>query len=460
MNVTPRPLANGITTDHPIPGLPFVDDSHIPTHDGPATEAIGRNAGEGMWGRYDQARGNGEGWLAFTTDPINHELAWCVRLHPDHGRTVVLVHDDDGASLHTDWTTRPLLFRSGDYWWDGTTWYRPRQVWDWATETPAERPVKSAGTVWAADVLDDTARPERGRITKVANIDPQTPPTSQNWLDDLARWASQRAENALPLTSCVVKLTAPELAGDQLIGVNEMAEIGKITPSTLRSYLTRDQSDIPPPQTVISGKAMWSRPVAQDWAEQRNRSSEGVEAVLAHQAPDSRLSVGQGRIQERFTDSFASQLWDSPERRKLWALRHRSAEQVRRTSSDLAWSVAVSLEDIVPLQPLAAVIRAAVLSDFADDVRDHQRRGEPLYEGVLNLLPTTAQMLDWIIRHDPSTAQRLVGEIVRESQDKLEIPVEVVGYGLAQALALDSSLDQDVVKAFLERSLPPGTYKD
>src|SRR5699024_4360185 len=162
MDATPRPLANGTSTDHPLPDLPFVDDSHIPVHDGPATEAIGRKTGDGMWGRYDEARGNGEGWLAFTTDPIHRDLAWCVRFHPDHGRTVVLVRDGDGASLHTDWTNRPLLFRAGDYWWDGTTWYRPRQVWDWATEDFAERPVKGAMTVSAADVLDDTARPDRG----------------------------------------------------------------------------------------------------------------------------------------------------------------------------------------------------------------------------------------------------------------------------------------------------------
>lgn len=459
MNATPRPLANGTSTDHPIPGLPFVDDSHIPVHDGPATEAIGRKAGQGMWGRYDKARRNGEGWLAFTTDPINHALAWCVRFHPDHGRTVVLVHDDDSTSLHADWTERPLLFRAGDYWWDGTTWYRPRQIWDWSTEAFAERPAKGARTVSAADLLDDTALAEHGRITKVANIDPDNPPTSDNWLSDLARWSAQRPDGALPLEACVVKPTAPELAGDQLIGVNEMAEIGGVAASTLRAYLTRNQSDVPLPQAVIGGKAMWSRPVAQDWAEQRNRSFEGVESVLAHQGSDSTLSVGQHRIQERFTQAFTSQLWDSPERRKLWAMRYRNVDQVHRTSQDLAWSVAVSLKDIVPIQPLASVVRTAVLEDFAQDVRDCQRSGEPLYKGVLNLWRNTALMLDWIIRHDPVTAQRLVGEIVREAQDKLDIPVEIVGYGLAQALSLDSSLDREVVDAFLERSLPPSTAK-
>src|SRR5262249_49929890 len=33
-----RPLANGTRTDHPVPDLPFVDDSHLPLDEGP--EAI------------------------------------------------------------------------------------------------------------------------------------------------------------------------------------------------------------------------------------------------------------------------------------------------------------------------------------------------------------------------------------------------------------------------------------
>ncbi|GGM18975.1 hypothetical protein GCM10010129_74090 [Streptomyces fumigatiscleroticus] len=44
------------------------------------------------------------GWLAFTTDPIAHHLGWAVRYHPDHGRTVLLLRDEDTASLHTYWT--------------------------------------------------------------------------------------------------------------------------------------------------------------------------------------------------------------------------------------------------------------------------------------------------------------------------------------------------------------------
>lgn len=37
------PVANGIRTDQPVPNLPFIDDSHLPIHDGQAIEAHGRH---------------------------------------------------------------------------------------------------------------------------------------------------------------------------------------------------------------------------------------------------------------------------------------------------------------------------------------------------------------------------------------------------------------------------------
>ncbi|MFE6166224.1 hypothetical protein ACFQ7F_45885, partial [Streptomyces sp. NPDC056486] len=92
------PLANGLRTDHPVPGLPFVDDTHIPLDEGPeAIEAVGRHEMSGMWGRYDKNRVDG-GWHAFTTDPKQHTLGWSVRYHPEHGRTVLLMRDGDTAS--------------------------------------------------------------------------------------------------------------------------------------------------------------------------------------------------------------------------------------------------------------------------------------------------------------------------------------------------------------------------
>ncbi len=44
-------LANGIGTNHPVPDLPFVDDSHIPIDDPSEFEAVGRHPGTDTWGR-------------------------------------------------------------------------------------------------------------------------------------------------------------------------------------------------------------------------------------------------------------------------------------------------------------------------------------------------------------------------------------------------------------------------
>jgi hypothetical protein len=309
--------------------------------------------------------------------------------------------------------------------------------------------------VSAADLLDDSADASRGRVAKVSNIDLDAPPASDRWVDDLARWAAGRPKGALPLDRCVVKPTAPELAGDQLIGVNELAQAGGIAPSTLRGYLSRGQNDVPAPQAVIGGRSLWSKPVAADWAERRRRSSEGVAQVLSHDGQEHSLSVGRARIQEMFTKEFTALLWDSPERRKRWALRHRTPEQVHRTAEDLAWSVADSLDELIPMNALTSVVRMSVLHEFAGDVESCRAEKRPVNKSDLHLWQTTATMLDWIIRHEPAAAQRLIGEIVGEAQRKLDVPPEVTAYGLRQALSLDSSLDRKVVKEFLDRSLPP-----
>ena len=107
-----RPVANGLRTDHPIPDLPFVDDTHIPLEDPAAVEAVGRHEGSDMWGREDPCPG--EGWTAFTTDPIRHDLAWVVRWHPAHGRSVVLYQDEDVAGVHQAYMGDALLFRAAD----------------------------------------------------------------------------------------------------------------------------------------------------------------------------------------------------------------------------------------------------------------------------------------------------------------------------------------------------------
>ncbi|MEU9025876.1 hypothetical protein [Actinomadura sp. NPDC048394] len=102
-----------------------------------------------MWGRHDTCTDGHGGWGAFTTDPTRKDLAWVVRHHPEHGRSVVLYRDTDASPVDSllMWEEPAgLLYRAGGYWWDGTTWYRPSQLFDWAAEKTYERPVPAAVT--------------------------------------------------------------------------------------------------------------------------------------------------------------------------------------------------------------------------------------------------------------------------------------------------------------------------
>ncbi|MFI9549498.1 helix-turn-helix transcriptional regulator [Streptomyces sp. NPDC052016] len=128
-----------------------------------------------------------------------------------------------------------------------------------------------------------TAAPARtARTYKVATFDASAA-GSEDWLDDLTLWAQhhQKRDDPLPLDRCVVDLASPELAGDRLLGVPEMAARVGITASTLRGYISRGENDVPLPQATVGGRAQWPRPVAEDWAEARRRSSEGLREVMS-----------------------------------------------------------------------------------------------------------------------------------------------------------------------------------
>ncbi|MFE6808646.1 hypothetical protein ACFVEN_44385 [Streptomyces sp. NPDC057681] len=457
-----RPLANGLSTDHPVPGLPFVDDSHIPLDEGPeAIEAVGRNQGEGMWGRFDHDYVEPRtAWSAFTTDPLKHEYGWSVRYHPDHGRTVLLMRDDDIASLHSLWQNGPLLYRAGGYWWDGSTWYRPGQIWDPVTEDYERRVARAAVTVSAADMLDGRTEPDRAYVHKVMTFDPEEP-GPDTWLDHLALWAQrhQEQENARPLERCLVDLSSPELSGDRLLGVPEMAAMGNITASTLRSYLSRNNSEVPMPQATMSGRDHWSRPVAEDWAESRRRSREGVREVMTAGDRDN-LSPGEAAVRDRFAANFQGTLWERPDVRKRWILRSRNEAAVQEVSDVLAWNVATSLKSVLPTDLLGPTIRHAVLDDFAGMLDRKTRRGKSAEEKSeidaweIPLSLPLAKMLDWFIRHYPDSAQWYIGEIMHEAHQRWDIPATVTGEALRLSVVRDSKLPADMVNEYFTRVVP------
>ncbi|MBN0045584.1 hypothetical protein JS756_16010 [Streptomyces actuosus] len=442
------PLANGLRTDHPVPGLPFIDDSHLPLDEGPeAIEAIGRNRGPGMWGRFDRDRSD-KSWRAFTTDPLNHALGWAVRYHPDHGRTVLLVRDGETSGLHTEWDGEVLLFRAGGYWWNGDTWYRPGQVWDPVAQDYEKRKARMAVTVTASDMLDGRADPAKAYVSKVATFDPDAP-RPDNWLEHLALWAKhhQEQDGALPLERCVVDVSSPELTGAQLIGAPEMAELGGITASTLRAYISRGNSEVPRPQAVVGGRDQWARAVADDWVEARKRSYTGVGEAMSAGDRDA-LSPGAAEVRDRFAADFQHALYDRPDVRKRWVLRHRNKESVTQIAGELAWSVAAGLDQIVPTEHLGRTVRAAVLHDFAETVEmfaddEDATDGEASPEWWhLNLTPSVGKLLDWYIRCFPGEAYATIGEIQRQAHKTWKMPAADTLSALRSALSLDGELTE------------------
>ena len=74
-------------------------------------------------------------------------------LSPDPGRASPGTATRTRPSCSTTgFSDRPLLTRVGGYWWDGDTWYRPRQVLSWATEGYVRLPTN----ITTADLLDSS----------------------------------------------------------------------------------------------------------------------------------------------------------------------------------------------------------------------------------------------------------------------------------------------------------------
>ena len=464
-------IGNGVRTDHPIQDLPFVDDGHLPILDGPALERVGRQRGTGLWGRYDDCRDGDTdtGWAAFTTDPVRHDLGWVVRWHPEHGRSVVLYRNEDVAGVQSRYVSHgaALLHRAGGYWWDGATWFRPSQLWDGAREKYIRRPVPAAHTVTAVDLLQTRPQVPAGQRLdplKVQDVDLEqlAAGSATGWLQQLALWSQQRPDIGVPArVGCVVNLSAPELGGDQLVAVAELAEIAGVAASTLRAYISRQEGDVPEPQATVHNRSVWSRAVAQEYAERRRHTAQSAaEAVSTNRIESVPTHPGIADVWERFTQMFYARLWDNPARRKQWALRWRTPAAVHDVALDLAWSVAASVKTIVPMGDLSATIRHAWLDDIAamkalraSTTRSPGGPGELDWYGISLQL---ARMLDWLIRHDPVTATTTIRELIGDAEKpRYAIPRPVTEKTIRMALVQDTKLTGDQLDDFLASAFGP-----
>ncbi|MFJ3310856.1 hypothetical protein ACIPSA_49575 [Streptomyces sp. NPDC086549] len=311
-------------------------------------------------------------------------------------------------------------------------------------------------------MLDGRSEPARAHLGKVLTFDTEAAAPG-NWLDHLALWAKlhQERDGTLPLERCVVDVASPELTGGQLLGLPEMAELGGITASTLRAYISRGNSEVPQPQATVNGRDQWARAVADDWVEARQRSYEGVRATMTAGNRDN-LSPGAAEVRDHFADDFRSLLWDRPDVRKRWILRARNEDSVREVADALAWDVAVSLDRILPTDLLGPTILSAVLNDFADAIdMDHNskaRAKDEQDEGGwwhLYVLRRVAMMLDWFIRHHPESAHGYIGEITRAAHARWQIPAQETLRTLHQAVALDGKLSEEAQEAFFALLTPP-----
>ncbi|MGC5041037.1 hypothetical protein ACLQ2C_36480 [Streptomyces sp. DT73] len=430
-----RPVANGLRTDHPVPGLPFINDERLPLDNPDAIERTGRGQGEGLWGRTDPLPGGG--WVAFTTEPKNRAYAWAVHYHPQYGRTVVLVTDESWSGLHQTWRygQSGFLYRNGGYWWDGTAWHRPGIVVDGAYERYDARRVQDARTVTAADLLLHPADPGKARVATIAAFTAPTTPLP-NWRDHLALWAERRqgAPDTRSLEECVVDLKAPELEPVRLVDRSQMAAIASIDEDDLPDPKFSNDK-MPEPQAQGPDGPLWSLPVARDWAEQHRREH-GPRALLT-----ATTSFGTQQPQGLVDDH-----------NRLTKVIHHAGEQPEDAAKTLAWWPAVSLtqgsDSLVPVWALRTTLIEAVLAHLVMDAQ----------KGVLSaslLRQDVVKIFDWYVQRQPDRTVGLLGEICLDSRLRLDVDPQTVGELIRRSLYDASTLGQDTIDLLLDMTLPP-----
>ncbi|MEW2298089.1 hypothetical protein ABZ719_36290 [Streptomyces sp. NPDC006743] len=244
----------------------------------------------------------------------------------------------------------------------------------------------------------------------------------------------------------MVDVSSSELTAGQLLGAPEMAELGGINASTLRAY-SRGDNEVPLPQATVGGRDQWARAVAEDWVEARRRSFEGIGAAMAAEDRDS-LSPGAAEGRDRFATDFQRTLFDRPDVRKRWVLRQRNRESVAEVAGELAWTVAASLDRIIPTEHLGRVVRAAVMHDWQESLdiyagaKGTHGEGAKQWHRHLNLTVPVAKMLDWYIRHFPANAYSSIGDIQREAHERWGMAKTDALRALRSALSLDGELTE------------------
>ncbi|MFE9404773.1 hypothetical protein ACFYNY_23895 [Streptomyces sp. NPDC006530] len=450
-----RPVANGLRTDHPVPGLPFINDERLILDNPDAIERTGRNQGEGLWGRTDQLPGGG--WVAFTTETKNRAYAWAVHQHPEHGRTVLLLRNRDLSRLHHEWLYghSGFLYRHGGYWWDGTRWYRPQQIVDRAYEGYEARPVAGATTITAMDFLARPATSHTAQVQKIADFTAAEGPLP-HWREHLALWASRREPGSRPLGQCVVDLQAPELDPARFVDRAGLAQIAELEPEDL-PHPKYGRKDLPPPQTETDQGPRWSRPVAHDWAEQYHRTHGPERLLSAMTAFGTDQPRGLVDDHNRLTKIIAESLQDAgADGKKNRRFTRSSSANHEEQAAHLAWWPAVAInggtDGFIPIAAVRTTIVEAVLGGLARDVADTHGH---VTSSLGDIRADVVHLIHWYIQREPRLAPALFGEICLDARMRFDLDPKDVGKVLRRSLSLDSEIDRRTLKALLDLALPP-----
>lgn len=389
------PVANGLRTDHPVPGLPFVDDSHLPIRNPLGIEAHGRHTYNEGWGREDRDHNDHRRWSAFTTDQFNLDYAWLVRNDPGYGRTVLLYAGRHVTDLHetSPRPGNPLAYRAGGYWWDGQTWYRPHVTHDLSTHVLLPDPAPGALSVTAREYLSQHPSDARtGTAIDITIFSPQAVHLDQ-WPRDLAYWASCRPDDGLALDQCIVEVTAPELHPDALLEQREAASVTELSRAEMKQAMQESGATRPgrfplPQRHTHQGHPRWARPVLLAWSWERKRTC--PERLVQH--------LRQG---ERLHDHL---LLHTIELAVLWEMR------------------------------------------FSPDRT----------EGHIDLGAPVARTLGWLVTDRAVLAENLFGRIVRRARHELHLPDPTIQATLRAAVLWSFHGEHtEVLDEFLHRVLPP-----
>jgi hypothetical protein len=242
-----------------------------------------------------------------------------------------------------------------------------------------------------------------------------------------------------------------------------MAELGGITASTLRAYISRGNSEVPQPQATVNGRDQWSRAVADDWVEARQRSHEGVRATMSAGDRDS-LSPGAAEVRDHFADGFRSLLWDRPDVRKRWILRARNEGSVRGGRRRPGLGRRGQPGPHPAHRPAGPDRRGRGPQQLRRGHRaeppvraQHEEQAGP--GRLVALLRAAPGRDDARLVHPPppESAHAYIGEITHAAHDRWQIPAQETLRVLAQAVALDGKLSKETREALFALLTPPKT---